>query len=102
MSMELDKLFNHTCAFPGLNQVLRGHGSKIAGVVATMRGNAELLCTALQQKPLEVTQESEYYLQLILVTEISVYSHGRSIPYSLDQILRPLLILFHHAVLCGF
>ena len=48
-SIELEEIFNNTCAFPRINQLLLECVGEMTAEIERMRGNAWLLCTSQQK-----------------------------------------------------
>ena len=63
-AIELEEIFNNTCAFPRINQLLVECVGEMTAEIERMRGNAWLLCTSQQktttlQKATTVTKSED-------------------------------------------
>lgn len=59
ISVELENIFNVTCAFTRLHTVIMDHVTTMGGVVTEMKEKARLLSTAPEQKM--PSPEGDYY-----------------------------------------
>ena len=53
VTVELEEVFNNTCAFPKINQLLMQYVGEMTAEIERMRGNAWLLCTSQQKTTLQ-------------------------------------------------